>query len=150
MTDFLKQKPIIFDGPNIQTLQALSIEHDIWNFIRNNRMAGKKILVIDDELDICLLLSGYLKKEGHEVVYTTSLKSGAEIAKQFIPDAIFLDHNLPDGLGISYINQFKELGCEVFIISALSNLKDEALKNGADQFFEKPLSLSSIKEAVEK
>ncbi|MBI3502939.1 MAG: response regulator [Bacteroidetes bacterium] len=140
----MKRKPTIFGRKN-NLASSLFDEDDI-----EVMQPPKKILVIDDELDICLLLSGYLKKAGHEVVYTTSLQSGIEIAKQIKPSTVFLDHNLPDGLGIPYINKFKELQCEVFIISALSNLKDEAMKNGANYFFEKPLSLASIKKAVEK
>src|ERR1051326_3210870 len=89
-------------------------------------LMSRKILIIDDELDICLLLSGYLKKAGYDAVYTTTIQSGIELAKQIKPFTIFLDHNLPDGLGIPYINKFKELQSEVYIISALSNLKDEA------------------------
>lgn len=114
-------------------------------------MSAKKILIVDDELDICLLLSGYLKKDGYDVAYRNSIKEAIEIGEKLKPEIIFLDHNLPDGFGITNIHVFKSIfPCKIYIISAMSTLKDEALKNGADYFFEKPLSLNKIKEILVK
>jgi len=119
--------------------------------IKKLQVGNGKILIVDDELDICLLLSGYLKKNGFEVICTTSIGDAIESAGKVKIDAIFLDHNLPDGYGIANIAVFKSIcPCDIYIISAMSNLKDEALKNGADYFFEKPLSLNRIKEVLEQ
>ncbi len=114
-----------------------------------NKMRNKKILIVDDELDICLLLTGYLKRQGFDASYATTLKEALETANKLKPGVVFLDHNLPDGLGISTIPQFKSVASSsIYVISAMGNLKGEALKNGADDFFEKPLSLAKINEAL--
>ena len=60
-------------------------------------------LIIDDELDICLLLKNYLKKKTDKVSYSTNLKEGFSIFKEIGPDLLILDHNLPDGYGIDNI-----------------------------------------------
>ena len=60
-----------------------------------------KILVLDDEEDICLLLSSILIKLGHRVVCSHSLKEGRSNFTSFVPDLMFLDINLPDGNGLS-------------------------------------------------
>jgi DNA-binding response OmpR family regulator len=113
-------------------------------------MENGKILIVDDELDICLLLSAYFNKNGFRVVYETSIRNAVTTAEKLRPDIIFLDHNLPDGYGIKNIHVFKSISaCQVYIISAMSNLKEEAIRNGADYFFEKPLSLNRIKEILE-
>lgn len=114
-------------------------------------MNDKKILIVDDELDICLLLSAYLQKNGANVTYSTSLQDAVHIAQKIKPDIIFLDHNLPDGFGISNIPVFKSIhSCDVYIISAMGNLREDALKKGANYFFEKPLRLNKIKEILEQ
>ena len=59
----------------------------------------KKVLIIDDEIDFCLLLKAYLTKLRYEVFYSNSLADGVEQARKINPAIIFLDNNLPDGLG---------------------------------------------------
>ena len=109
-------------------------------------------LIIDDEIDICMLLKNFLIKKSREVMYSTTLKEGLEKFREANPDLLILDHNLPDGHGIDYISKFKEShrGNNVFIIviSAMSNLRNKALENGADLFMEKPISFSKLNEAL--
>ena len=59
----------------------------------------KKVLIIDDEVDLCLLLKTYLNRRNYEVYYSHTLKEGINQFKQVIPDILFLDNNLPDGIG---------------------------------------------------
>lgn len=109
-------------------------------------MDQQSILIVDDEQEVCLLLENYLTRKHKKVNYSTTLKEGFEKFKAMQPDFLILDHNMPDGYGIENISRFRELSTSlrVIVISAMSNLKDEALKKGADYFLEKPLKLSSL------
>ncbi|KPM48290.1 response regulator [Jiulongibacter sediminis] len=106
----------------------------------------KRVLIIDDEEDICILLQRYLSKNSMDVSYENTLTDGLTAIKRTKPDVVLLDNNLPDGLGINHINsiktQFPEI--KVYMISAYSSLQNEATQNGADRFIPKPFELSTI------
>lgn len=114
-------------------------------------MKVNSILIIDDELDICLLLKDFLKRKTNHVSFSTSLKDGFSKFKESSPDLLILDHNLPDGHGIENIINFKKENNTIYIIviSAMSNLKNKALENGADFFMEKPISFNKLSELIE-
>lgn len=59
----------------------------------------KKVLIIDDEKDFCLLFKTYLIKKGCEAFVANSLAEGFQMLESVQPDVIFLDNNLPDGYG---------------------------------------------------
>jgi DNA-binding NtrC family response regulator len=60
---------------------------------------SKKILIIDDETDLCLLLKDYFTKKKYEVIVSHSLSEGVSVLKAQRPKVLFLDYNLPDGIG---------------------------------------------------
>ncbi len=109
-------------------------------------MKSKSILIIDDELDICMLLKNYFKNKNNNVFFAVTLDEGIKKFNQYKPDLLIIDHNLPDGNGIDNIHSFKDsnLSLYVIVISAMSNLKSLALENGADYFMEKPISFSKL------
>ena len=113
-------------------------------------MDFKNALIVDDEVDIGILLGAFLRKRIASVDIAYSLQSGLAKAKELNPQLILLDHNLPDGHGIDYIKKFKELvpSAKIVIISAMSNLKELALSNGADFFLAKPISFGKLTEAI--
>ena len=59
----------------------------------------KKILLIDDDLDFGLLLSGFLANKDFVVLLAHTLCEGMAIMEKERPEHIFLDNGLPDGLG---------------------------------------------------
>lgn len=105
-----------------------------------------KILIIDDDLDLCTTLKSILGSQNGEVQYAHSLKSGKSLLKQLHPDIVFLDNNLPDGLGVDLIKEIKNILPSTFLIftTALDNSRGKALEYGADVFLEKPLTYRSI------
>ena len=116
---------------------------------------GPEILIIDDESDICFLLSAILKQKELASVFASSLTEASEImkcTKEF--SFIFLDNHLPDGRGVDYIKQIKESfpSCKVIMITAHDNQTDreKASNEGADYFIGKPftreLILNTIKD----
>ncbi len=79
----------------------------------------KKILIVDDEKDLCLLMKSYLSKKNYEVYDTYSLKDGMVKMEMYKPDILFLDNNLSDGTAWPRINDFYEINpnTEIFLMS---------------------------------
>ena len=112
-----------------------------------------KVLIIDDEVDICYLLSNILRSKNLDVNYVNSLKEATVFLLSQHPQIIFLDNHLPDGLGITYIKQLKENnpGTKVAMITAFDNHleKSTAFNNGADTFICKPFTRELIYQTVD-
>ncbi|MCX7820843.1 MAG: sigma-54 dependent transcriptional regulator [Brevinematales bacterium] len=107
-----------------------------------------KILVVDDELNIRNTISDILKDEGYEIVIA---ESGEEAEKKFFyedVDVIILDVMLPGKSGIEVLktihNEFPII--PIIIISGHGDIRMavEAMKMGAFDFIEKPLSVERI------
>jgi two-component system nitrogen regulation response regulator NtrX len=107
-----------------------------------------KILIIDDEESIRLSLRGILEDEGLSVVEAESGEEGLELLGTDIPDLIFLDIWLPgmDGLKALDILSRDYEGLPVIMISGHGTIETavKALKKGAFDFIEKPLSLEKV------
>jgi two-component system, OmpR family, response regulator len=112
-----------------------------------------KALIIDDETDICYLLSKLLKKKNLDTAFVNSLSEASNALKESNPEIIFLDNHLPDGLGINYISYIKKNypHTKIIMITAHDSLDDraKAFKNGADFFIGKPFTNDIINKAVE-
>ncbi|MDD3535705.1 MAG: sigma-54 dependent transcriptional regulator [Candidatus Cloacimonetes bacterium] len=113
-----------------------------------------KILIIDDEKNIRLTLSTILEDEGYRTETAGNIALGLEKLEEYDPDAVLLDVLLPDGNGIDALAQIKAQypALPVIMISGNSNIADavKAIKLGAFDFLEKPLSLPKVKIGVKK
>lgn len=115
------------------------------------------ILIVDDEPDICNMLSGILKDEGYNVFTAGSCKEGESIFLEKMPEIVLLDVWLPDGDGVDVLKQLKGKNSvsQFIMISGHSNIETavKAVKLGAYDFLEKPLSidktLTTVKRALE-
>ena len=112
-------------------------------------MRKQDILIVDDEKEICFLLAAFLRQMGYNTDYAYSLKEGSEkISDKGGFDIVFLDLNLPDGLGYKLIPEIKQtnLDAQVVMISAhdstLRRIKDET--DDVDQYMSKPFSRDHI------
>jgi two-component system, OmpR family, response regulator len=124
-------------------------------FTMNPLFHKPRILIVDDENDICYLLSSILRKKNIETIVASSLTEADHIIedhKEF--PLVFLDNHLPDGFGVNYIKRLKKKNpsCKVIMITAHDNITDrEAARNeGADYFIGKPFSKEIILSAIEK
>lgn len=72
-------------------------------------MHKKKILLIDDEIDILEILSYNLEKEGYLVTTATNGNEGIEKAKEVIPDLILLDVMMPEKDGIETCQELRQI-----------------------------------------
>lgn len=117
-------------------------------------MTSLKALIIDDELDICILLSGILKVIGIKANFAVTLTEGRKNLSENDFQILFLDINLPDGSGLDELSNFKqrypELG--IIMISAYDGEKERefARKQGAMAFIGKPLSGGTIRKTLKE
>lgn len=115
----------------------------------------KRALIVDDETDICYLLSHILKQKNIQTVFAGSLAEADRMLQS--PDFfyyVFLDNHLPDGLGINHIKRWKEKfpSIHFIMISAhdSSEEKRKAKSDGADTFISKPFSKEIIFNSIIK
>lgn len=109
-------------------------------------MDRKKVLIIDDEVDFCLLMQFYLSKKNCDVSISHTLRDGLGQAKSKTPDIVILDNNLPDGLGWPAAENILKAAPEahLFLISANKPSNRPQVENDHLQVVEKPISISQI------
>jgi DNA-binding response OmpR family regulator len=107
----------------------------------------EKVLIIDDELDLCLLMKTYFhQKKKYVVELAHTLTDGLSKIDKFSPDIVFLDNNLPDGLGWDHAPDIlkKHPGVKLNLISAYHpNLPHVKITPNL-KIWEKPISLKAI------
>ena len=114
--------------------------------------SAKKILIIEDEGEMCLLLNILLTNGEMELDHVKDLATAGDYLLKEQPSVIILDNKLPDGYGIDYISHIKKNYPSVKIIMITgydSSAKDVALENGADSFLEKPFTRQQLIESIE-
>jgi DNA-binding response OmpR family regulator len=109
---------------------------------------AKKILVVDDEMQLRDLLGEFLEREGYEVFLASAGEEAIELAEREIPHAILLDVKMP---GIDGIEVCKRLKAEpktqfvpVIMITGYADNKMVAIESGADDFVNKPVDLVEL------
>ncbi|MBD2702804.1 response regulator [Spirosoma sp. BT702] len=121
--------------------------------ITTNITASKRVLIIDDEADICLLLSGLLRRLGYQPTCAHFIEEGRQCLHTQQFDAIFLDLNLPDGLGFDLLPSIREEQqvAKVVMISAFDGQSERrrATEQGADYFIGKPFTRRSVEMALQ-
>jgi DNA-binding response OmpR family regulator len=108
------------------------------------------LLVVDDEIDICMLVTRQLKSIGINAEYALSIKEALSKTVYNPYDLYIIDLNLTDGSGFTLVQKLKEAqpNSRIIIISAYDNESKRAIKNGADLFVAKPLSRKTINDAL--
>lgn len=100
-----------------------------------------KILIIDDDPDLCTLVSTILKKDGYEVDIAHSGRSGIPKIKTFEPDLILLDVMIPGESGWDICQQLRQDNdTPIIFLSARGSENDivRGLQLGADDYVAKP------------
>lgn len=115
-------------------------------------MSGGRILVVDDDEAIRLVISEALRRDGHEV------KTAASVAEQFAalgsfdPDVLVTDVILPDGNGLDVVPGIlaKRPDLPVIVLSAQNTLTTavRATEQGAFEYLPKPFDLDELRRAV--
>ncbi len=111
----------------------------------------KRVLIVEDEGDMCLLLNIILSGKNLELDHVKNLKQAADYLEKEQPSVVILDNKLPDGFGIDYIPTLKKNypNLKVIMISGFDGAaKDVALENGADAYLGKPFKKEELFNAI--
>jgi CheY-like chemotaxis protein len=111
-----------------------------------------RVLVVDDEVEICLLVTQYLRKLGYEAMHSLSIAEALGKLSAGPFDLLFVDLNLSDGSGYDLIRVLQESNSQtkVIVISAYDNERVRALQKGASLFLAKPFTKKAIHESLQK
>ena len=106
----------------------------------------KKVLIIDDEVDLCLLMKSYFLRKNYEVYIAHTLADGMKRLNEVIPDYLFIDYNLPDGLGWDKLPDMfsKHPNVHFHLISAFRPAMPSNLDGSKLTIWEKPISLKAL------
>jgi two-component system alkaline phosphatase synthesis response regulator PhoP len=113
-------------------------------------VAGKKILIVEDEKDILQLLRMYLEKEGYRTCTATTGLEGVKQAKSEQPDLIVLDLMLPEMDGIEVCKKIRAdqetARIPLIMLTAKAEESDTivGLELGADDYVTKPFSPKAL------
>jgi len=113
-----------------------------------------KALIVDDETDICYLLSSILRQRNVQATFAGSLAEADKILeRETAPPIIFLDNHLPDGMGMNYVSRLKKNHplSKIVMITAHDNISDRenALLEGVDFFIGKPFLRETVYRALD-
>lgn len=103
-------------------------------------------LLIDDEPEVCLLLSHILRRSGTQCGFAHSLAQGRLALGMARYDLVILDVHLPDGLGYELVPFIRSIHpwTRTIAISALDSEGPRALHAGADVFIHKPFDRATL------
>ncbi|MED4225176.1 sigma-54 dependent transcriptional regulator [Neobacillus cucumis] len=112
------------------------------------------VLVVDDEVKLCRNIAYKLKKEGFSTLEAYQGKTAVDIVKKTKVDVVILDFMLTDTTGLDVLHQIKQISPEtvVYMLTAHGNIENAvaAMKLGAEDFFNKPIELKVLTEAVKR
>jgi two-component system nitrogen regulation response regulator GlnG len=103
---------------------------------------GARILIVDDEKDICTLLSSLMKREGFEALVSQNGDTAIKMIRSEAPDIMLLDVKMPAMDGMEVLRQAKNLDRDlpVVMITAYAEIHGavEAIRAGAHDYLAKP------------
>ena len=118
-------------------------------------MIGARVLVVDDEPDIRRLVKEILEDESYIVTTAENAASAREELTRVRPDLMLLDIWMPDTDGMDLLRELSEneaLPCPVIMMSGHGNIETavDALRLGAYDFIEKPVSMAKLLVTVQR
>ena len=103
---------------------------------------GDKILVVDDELEVRMMLQDLLGSKGFEVILASDGEEGVALADTENPQVVLLDISMPGMDGVECCRKLKaddkSSSIPVIMLTAYWDRKTEAIEAGADDFVYKP------------
>lgn len=133
-------------------MKSIDVEYDRESKIEKIKIL--KVLIIDDELDICYLLSGILRQKKLKTSYVNTLSEAEVALKMDPPGLLFLDNHLPDGFGLDFIHYIKNNypSVKIIMITAHDSAaeRNRAYNEGADFFISKPFTRELINATIDK
>ncbi|ELR97077.1 response regulator transcription factor [Gloeocapsa sp. PCC 73106] len=121
----------------------------------NLQKESKKLLLIDDDPNLILLVKDYLEFRGYNVISAENGKQALNILQQEIPDMIICDVMMPEVDGYSLVQQIREnsqtSSIPIMLLSAKGQSQDrvKGLNIGADVYMVKPFEPEELVAQVE-
>lgn len=118
-------------------------------------MAGRKVLVVDDEIHIVHVVTIKLRNSGFEVITAESGQEAYDLACREHPDVVITDHQMPNMTGLELLEKLRDYGPTqstpaVVLTTQTHNLsEDECLRLGIHQCMSKPFSPRALLREVE-
>ncbi|WP_347549162.1 response regulator [Pseudalkalibacillus hwajinpoensis] len=114
----------------------------------------KKILIVDDQYGIRVLLSELFKKEGYQALQAANGMTAIEIVRKESPDLVLLDLKMPGMDGIEVFKSLKEFDekVQVIFMTAYGELQlvKEFMRLGAITHFAKPFDIEEVSRTVKR
>jgi len=114
----------------------------------------QKLLVVDDEIDVCDFVKNFFEDRGFKVLYALNGTEAVSIVQRERPDLILLDIKMKGIDGIAALRQIREAfnAAKVIMVTALDDQDkvQESYKYGAMDYITKPLILENLEETVAK
>jgi DNA-binding response OmpR family regulator len=112
----------------------------------------EKILVVDDEIEVCNALKEFLSIKGYAVHAAQNGKEALALIQAETPHVVLLDIIMPGMSGIETLQEIKKIAPEtgVVMITAVTDeaLGNQALQLGADDFITKPVDLDYLENVL--
>ena len=112
-----------------------------------------KLLIVDDEVEICEFLKSFFEDRDFKVVIANSGTQALEQVELFQPEVVLLDIQMPGMDGLQTLKKIKELHpkVKVIMVTAVETQEkiEEAMRLGADNYITKPLSLEYLEKDVQ-
>jgi DNA-binding NtrC family response regulator len=112
-----------------------------------NESNSLTILIVDDDVDLCLLMRIMLRTK-HKVYSTHTLQAARLHLSKCTVQVLLLDNSLPDGKGIDFIPETLQLHPTIKIVmisgDSPQQIQSQALEAGACHFITKPFALSTL------
>ncbi|TMI86113.1 MAG: response regulator [Bacteroidetes bacterium] len=110
-------------------------------------------MIVDDEIDVCFLLTAILNCKNLQASYVNSISEAKRVLIEENPSIVFLDNHLPDGFGISFIEEIRKINpfVKIVMITAYDTSvdRDKAYHHGVDYFIGKPFTRETIFKTLE-
>ncbi|EZP75336.1 response regulator receiver protein [Parageobacillus genomosp. 1] len=115
---------------------------------------SNKILIVDDQYGIRILLNEVFQREGYTTYQAANGMQALEIVRKHRPDLVLLDMKIPGMDGIEILKRLKEIDSDikVIIMTAYGELDmiQETKELGAIMHFAKPFDIDDLRAAVKK
>lgn len=115
-------------------------------------MEKKRLLIVDDQVGIRILLLEVFSSEGYDTFQAANGRAALEIVRMHRPDLVLLDMKIPGMDGLEILKQIKEYdrGIKVIMMTAYGELDmiKEATDLGALMHFTKPFDIDEMRMAV--
>ncbi|GLI05030.1 response regulator [Paenibacillus tyrfis] len=112
----------------------------------------KKLLIVDDENGIRILLMEVFSSEGYETYQASNGKLALEIVRNVSPDLVLLDMKIPGMDGLDILKHIKSIDASIKVIMMTAygelDMIKEATDLGAIMHFTKPFDIDELRQAV--